>query len=386
MTATRRTFLKATAATAALVSLGAATRAADVPQWEPPRATGRAGRKLRLLFLGGTRFLGPHTVEHARARGHEVTLFNRGKTAPELFRGLEQRRGDRAAGDYASLADGQWDAVIDTSAHRPHWVREAADALSGRCGSYLYISSTGVYWPYEKHGIDETGTVAPPPDDRDPEQITGSNFGGLKVCCEQAAERCFPGRTTVIRPHLIVGPGDNSDRFTYWPERIARGGEVLAPPADDPVQWIDARDLAVFMVHCLERDQTGVFNAVGPRSDCTVAGMLHGIGATVSNEIRFTFADREFLAAQGIGGWMDLTVWIPPVAESLGMNTIDGRKAMAAGLDFRPLADTARDTLTWWRAQPAERREKPRAGLPAAREGEILAAWHARAAAVGAAG
>ncbi len=386
MTASRRTFLKTSAATAALLSLGAAARASDVPRWEPPREVGRAGRRLRLLILGGTRFLGPHTVEFARARGHAVTLFNRGKTAPELFASLDQRRGDRAAGDYASLAEGTWDAVIDTSAHRPHWVREAAQAVAGRCGRYLYISSTGVYWPYERHGIDETGAVAPPPDDLDPEQITGSNFGGLKVCCEREAERWFPGRTTVIRPHLIVGPGDNSDRFTYWPERIARGGEVLAPPADDPVQWIDARDLGAFMVHCLEQDLTGIYNAVGPRSACTVAGLLYGIRATVSNAIGFTFADREFLAAQGIGGWMDLTVWIPPVAESLGMNTIDGGKAVAAGLSFRPLADSARDTLQWWRAQPEARRAEPRAGLSAAREREILTAWHARQAAAGAAG
>ncbi len=385
MPATRRAFLKTTAAAAALVSLGRAGHARG-PQWAAPRDVAPASRKLRLLFLGGTRFLGPHTVQHALARGHAVTLFNRGKTAPDLFADLDQRRGDRAVNDYASLADGHWDAVIDTSAHRPHWVREAAAALQGRCPRCLYVSSTGVYWPYHETGIDESGALAAPPDDLAPERITGENFGGLKVACERAARAAFPDRTAVVRPHLIAGPGDNSDRFTYWPARLARGGEVLAPPADDPVQWIDARDLAAFMIQTLEDDLAGDYNVVGPRGRYTVAGLLHGIRGTLSEPSELVFADREFLAAQGIGGWMDLTVWVPPVEQNLGMNAIDGSKALAAGLAPRPLADTARDTLRWWQDQPAARRKQPRAGLPAAREAELLAAWRQRRVAAGAAG
>jgi 2'-hydroxyisoflavone reductase len=374
---TRRTFLKTTAtATAGLAALSAT--AASTQSWAEPKNVRPADRKLRLLFLGGTRFIGPHQVKHALARGHEVTLFNRGKSNPHLFSDLDRRQGDRDTGDYAALATGRWDAIIDNSAHRPRWVREAAEAVAGRVERYLFISSTGVYHPYLTQGIDETGALAPPPDDIDPEQITGENFGGLKVLCEQEAEKHFPGRTTVIRPHLIAGPYDGSDRFTYWPLRIARGGEILAPPAEDPVQWVDARDLAAFTIHALEAGLDDTFNAAGPLSRCTVAGLLHGIHATQGNACTFTWATRDFLAEHEIGGWMDLTVWIPPVDDYLGMCTIDGRKAVAAGLSFRPLADTARDILAWWDTLPAERREKPRAGLDPAREREILAAWHAR--------
>jgi 2'-hydroxyisoflavone reductase len=377
MTASRRTFLKSTAAFAGLAALAAAG-SGRAQAWEKPRSLQPAQRKLRLLFMGGTGFIGPHQVQHALARGHEVTLFNRGKTNPHLFPETDRRQGDRQTGDYASLAAGEWDAIIDNSAHRPRWVREAAAAVSGRCRSYLFISSTGVYHPYTRQGIDEHGTLAAAPDDHDPAQITGHNFGGLKVLCEQEAERCFPGRTTVIRPHLICGPGDTSDRFTYWPVRLARGGEVLAPPPDDPVQWIDVRDLAAFTIGCIEEGRHAVFNAVGPRSPCTVAGLLHGLRALHANEVSFTWTDHDFLAAEGIGGWTDLTVWIPPVGEYLGMNTIDGSKAITAGLGLRPLFETARDTLAWWEGLPAERRASPRAGLAADREQEILAAWRAR--------
>lgn len=376
MSTSRRTFIKAGAAAAGLAALGAMrvnalefTRVAEVKP---------ADRKLRLLFLGGTRFIGPHQVDYAVARGHEVTLFNRGKTNPSLFADLDNRRGDRAVNDYASLAEGEWDAIIDNSAHRPRWVREAAEAVKGRCDRYLFISSTGVYHPYDRHGIDESGQLAAAPDDIDPERITGANFGGLKVLCELEAEKHFPGKATVIRPHLICGPYDNSDRFTYWPIRIARGGEILAPPADDPVQWIDARDLAAFTIGSLERQLSGTYNAVGPEVGWTVAGLLHGIRSVVSNDAVFTFTDQEFLTEQEIGGWMDLTVWIPPAGETLGMNTIDNRKAVADGLTFRPLADTARDIMLWWEKLPAERHQSPYAGLAADREATILKAWHER--------
>jgi 2'-hydroxyisoflavone reductase len=375
MTTTRREFLLLTGATASLAMLGATARAQEGRGLD---GIAPSSRKLNILFLGGTGFIGPHQVEYAIARGHQVTLFNRGKRNPQLFPDLDRRQGDRETNDYASLAGGTWDAVIDNSAHKPRWIAQAAAALRGRVGQYLFISSTGVYFPYAKEGIDEDGALATT-DDPEPPAITGDNFGGLKVLCEQETLRQFPGRGTVIRPHLIVGPGDGSDRFTYWPDRIARGGEVLAPGhPDDPVQWIDARDLAAFCVHALEQGQVGVFNAAGPYARCGVAELLHGIRATVSNEISFTWADRVFLAEHGIGGWMDLTVWIPPEGGYTGMCAIDSRKAVAAGLAFRPLADTARDTLAWWQQQDDARREKRRAGLSADREREILAAWHAR--------
>ncbi len=376
MSTTRREFLLLTGATAGLAMLGAGARAQEATPSLGDVTP--AGRKLKILFLGGTGFIGPHQVEYAVARGHAVTLFNRGKRNPQLFPDLDRRQGDRETNDYAALADGAWDAVIDNSAHKPRWIAQAAAALRGRVGQYLFISSTGVYYPYTRDGIDENGTLATT-DDPEPPAITGDNFGGLKVLCEQETLRQFPGRGTVIRPHLIVGPGDGSDRFTYWPDRIARGGEILAPGnPDDPVQWIDARDLAAFCVGVLEEGLAGVYNAAGPYSRCSVAELVHGIRATVSNQLSFTWADRVFLAEHGVGGWMDLTVWIPPEGGYTGMCTIDNRKAVAAGLTFRPLADTARDTLAWWQLQTDERREKRRAGLAAEREREILAAWHAR--------
>jgi 2'-hydroxyisoflavone reductase len=257
-------------------------------------------------------------------------------------------------------------------------VRTTCEILKGNVGQYLFVSSTGVYHPYLELGIDEQGTLGTM-EDPTVEEITGDTFGPLKVLCEQVAERWFPGRTTVIRPHLIVGPGDNSDRFTYWPVRIARGGEILVPGnPDDPVQLIDVRDLARFCILTLEEGFTGPFNVVGPYSPLTIAGLLHGIRATVSNEISFTWVDQEFLEAQEVNAWSNLPVWIPPEGEYLGMCSIDGSLAVAKGLNIRPLAETSQDTLAWWQTQSEDRQKKPRAGLSAEREAEVLAAWHAQ--------
>jgi len=375
MSANRREFLQLTGAAAGLALLRArTTRAQD---WPGPQGVERAGDKLRILFLGGTRFLGPHQVEYALARGHEVTLFNRGKTNPDLFPQVQKLRGDRD-GDLEALVGGRWDAVVDNSAHVPRWVRTACEILKGNVGQYLFVSSTGVYHPYLQLGIDEQGRLGTM-EDPTLEEVTGDTFGPLKVLCEQEAEKWFPNRTTVIRPHLIVGPGDNSDRFTYWPVRIARGGEVLAPGnPDDPVQLIDVRDLARFCILTLEEGFTGPYNVVGPYSPLTIAELLYGIRATISNEISFTWADRQFLEAHEVQAWSHLPVWIPPEGEYLGMCRIDGGLAVVKGLTIRPLAETARDTLTWWQSLPDDRRNQPRAGLPADREAEVLAAWHAQ--------
>lgn len=375
MSANRREFLQLTGAAAGLALLRArTTRAQD---WPGPQGIEQAGDKLRILFLGGTRFLGPHQVEYALARGHDVTLFNRGKTNPDLFPQVRKLRGDRD-GDLEALVGGRWDAVVDNSAHVPRWVRTACEILKGNVGQYLFVSSTGVYHPYLEIGIDEQGRLGTM-ENPTIEEVTGDTFGPLKVLCEQEAEKWFPNRNTVIRPHLIVGPGDNSDRFTYWPVRIARGGEVLAPGnPDDPVQLIDVRDLARFCILTLEEGFTGPYNVVGPYSPLSIAELLYGIRATISNEISFTWADREFLEAHEVRAWSHLPVWIPPEGEYLGMCRIDGSLAVAKGLTIRPLAETAQDTLTWWRKLPEDRRNQPRAGLPEDREAEVLAAWHAQ--------
>jgi len=375
MPTNRRDFLKLTGAATGLALIG--VQSARSQDWQKPQDVPRATRKLRILFLGGTRFLGPHQVEYALARGHEVTLFNRGKTNPQLFPEVRKLRGDRN-GDLEALVGGRWDAVIDNSAHIPRWVRTVSEILKGNVAHYLFISSTGVFHPYLEVGVDEFGKLATI-DDPTEEEITGDTFGPLKVLCEQEAEKWFPGRTTIIRPHLIVGPGDTSDRFTYWPVRIARGGEVLAPGhPDDPVQLIDVRDLARFCILTLEEGYTGPFNAVGPYSPLTIAGLLHGIRATVSNEITFTWVTKDFLEEQEVQAWSHLPVWIPPEGEYLGMCRIDGNLAASKGLKLRPLAETARDTLTWWQDLSEERRAKPKAGLAPERETEVLTAWHAR--------
>ncbi len=374
--ADRRDFLKLTAAAAVgVAALGALPVRAE--PWTKPAGVPRAGKKLKILILGGTRFLGPHEVEYALARGHEVTLFNRGKSRKDPVPGVENLRGDRND-DLKALEGRSWDVVIDNSAHVPRWVRTASEVLEGNVGRYLFISSTGVYFPYEVANKNEDTPVS---DDVEPnmEEVTDSSFGPLKVLCEREAEKWFPGRTTVVRPHLIVGPGDNSDRFTYWPRRIARGGEVLCPGnPDDPVQIIDVRDLARFIILCLEEGKSGIFNGAGPYSGLTIGGLVHGARACFSNEISFTWADREFLAEHGIGGWTDLTVWLPPVGELEHMCRIDGSKAVREGMTFRPLAETVRDTYQWWLQLPQEKRDKPRCGLAAQKEAEVLAAWHAR--------
>ncbi|UCF19766.1 MAG: NAD-dependent epimerase/dehydratase family protein [Gemmatimonadota bacterium] len=369
---TRRQFLELSAATAGALALSG-RRGLFAQQ---PMAS--AAKPLRILILGGTGFIGPHQVRYALARGHTVTLFNRGRTNPDMFPEVEKLRGDRD-GDLEALKGRDWDAVIDNSATIPRWVRDSAGLLKDSAGQYLYISTLSVYRGFPQPGMDET---APVQELEDPtvEQVNGRTYGGLKALCEQAAQAALPGRTTVVRPGLIVGPGDPTDRWTYWPVRISRGGEVLAP--GDPwtlVRYIDARDVSEWCVRMLEDGNTGVYNAVGPRSHLSTAEMLYGIRATTNVEIGFTWVAADFLAEQNVRPWSDLPAWLPPTEEYVGYGSISRDKAIAAGLTFRPLATTALETLDWWRSLPEERRASPRAGLPPEREAEVLAAWHARA-------
>ncbi len=332
-----------------------------------------------LLILGGTGFLGPHTVRAALARGHEVTLFNRGKTNPHLFPELEKLRGDRKSGDLAALKGRTFDAVIDTSGYFPRAVTEAAQLLVDNVDQYMFISSISVYADTSVVGLDEKGALGQI-EDKTTETVDGESYGPLKALCEQAAEAVFTGRTTNVRPGLIVGPGDPTDRFTYWPVRVARGGDVLSPGApSDPVQLIDARDLAEWMIDAIEQRHLGDYNAVGPAEPLSVGAMLEACKQAAGSDASFVWADAEFLAEQEVMPWVNMPVWVPPEGEYAGFGTVNISRALAAGMRFRPLVDTCRDTLTWWRELPEEKRarllEGKSAGISAARESEVLAAW-----------
>lgn len=363
---TRRSFLATTATAVAAVAVTSGN-AAVTPAPKP----------LRILILGGTGFIGPNQVKYAVARGHKVTVFNRGKTNPgSLPAGVEQLIGDRN-GNLEALKGKTWDAVIDNPSTLPRWVRDAAQLLKDSASHYLFISTISVYADNSKPGMDESSptlTLADPT----VEEI-GPNYGGLKALAEKEAERAFPGRTTVVRPGLIVGAGDNSDRFSYWPIRIARGGEVLAPgDPSDPVQFIDARDLGEWTIRLIEQKAFGTFNAMGPAQPLTIAEMLYGIKAVTTAGAQFTWVPASFLEEQKVAPWSDLPVWIPPAGEYAGFGSRSIKRALDAGLTFRTLADTAATTLAFHEGRPAERQSKLRAGLTPEREKEVLAAWKAR--------
>jgi len=328
---------------------------------------------MRILILGGTAFLGPELVEAARARGHLVTLFNRGKTRPGLFPDLEKLRGDRD-GQLDALRGRRWDVAIDTSGYVPRLVRLSADLLAPSIDRYLFISSISAYAEDVKPPVGEEAALAVLADPKSEE--VRKDYGALKAACENAAEAGLPGRALSIRPGLIVGPGDPTDRFTYWPVRLARGGEVLAPgDGADPVQVIDVRDLAAFVIRCAEARRAGRLNATGPAAPLAMRDFLAGVAAGVGAAPSLTWVDEKLLEEAKVSAWTDLPVWIP---RSEPMGQVSVARAVAAGLTFRPLADTARDTLAWWRALPEDRRAKPRTGLTGEREAAVLATWHAR--------
>ncbi|MGZ5276702.1 MAG: NAD-dependent epimerase/dehydratase family protein [Caldimonas sp.] len=343
-----------------------------------------AQRKLRLLILGGTGFTGPHQVRYALARGHQVTLFNRGRQPQTWPAPVEELIGDRNTGDLKALEGRRWDVCIDNPTTLPFWVRDAGRALQGRVDHYVFVSTISVYAANDK-AQDESAALAPYAG-QDPMAETaqslrgrvGELYGPLKAVSEQEAARQFPGAVTIVRPGLIVGPGDETDRFTYWPVRLARGGEVLAPgDGSDPVQFIDARDLAEWTIRMAESRTLGVFNATGPDRPLTMAGMLGGIASAVHANVRLAWVATEFLEAKGVSPWSDLPVWVPGQGDSAGFARRDIAKALRAGLTFRPLPTTAADTLAWFRLQPAERQARLRAGLAPEREAELLAAWKA---------
>ena len=386
MSTSRRTFLTSSAAAALALNVRCAANTAALSPDSPNKPqlasaemplVSKAGRPLRILILGGTGFIGPHEVRYALARGHRVTLFNRGKTNPGLFPEVEKLQGDRAVGDYRSLQGRDWDAVIDNPTTLPRWVRQAAGALKGHIQQYVFISTISVYAKNDIPNADETAELASA---EEPEsEDVRKYYGPLKALSEKETEKAFPGYATILRPGLIVGPGDLSDRFTYWPARIAKGGEVLAPGnPTDPVQIIDARDLAEFAIRVCETKTTGVYNCTGPQSRLTISELLGGVRAVMTSNASLTWVDANFLKEHNARPWVDLPVWVPPKNDSAGFASRDIRRALDRGLTFRPLAITAKDTLDFYNSEPEDRKSKLRAGLSPQREKEILAAWRAQ--------
>jgi 2'-hydroxyisoflavone reductase len=329
------------------------------------------GAIVKILILGGTIFLGRYLTESALANGHTADLF------PEV----ERLRGDRD-GDLEALKGRQWDAVIDTSGYLPRVVRASAELLATAVEHYTFVSSISVYSDVQQSGINETAPVGVL-DDPSTEQITGESYGPLKALCEQAVETTLPGRALIVRPGLIVGPHDYSDRFSYWPRRIARGGDVLAPgKANAPVQFIDVRDLAEWIVQMVEARRTGVYNATGPATPLTLGQTLQTCRDVLSSDARLVWVDEAFLLEAGVQPWIELPLWVPDDGTTGGFHAIDCRKATAAGLRYRPLADTVVDTYHWDATHQQENQAMQRTAQPhsmrAEREAELLASWRAQ--------
>lgn len=323
---------------------------------------------MKILVLGGTIFYGRAFVEAALAKGHEFTLFHRGKHNPGLFPEVETIQGDRNT-DLHLLKGRNFDAVLDTCGYFPRAVRESAMALADSVGHYSFISSISVYADFNTVGIDEdypVGTI----EDPTIEEITGESYGPLKALCEQAAENAMPGRVLTIRPGLIVGPHDPSDRFTYWVERVAKGGKVLAPQSPDyTVEFSDVRDLAEWNLRMIEANKTGVFNASGPEGKTTIGNLLEVCKTVAGSDAEFVWLSEAQILANEIAPWMELPLWIPE-SEGAGLSRVNCDRAIAEGLTFRAIEDTVRDTLEWVKTLPADRQR--RAGLPQEKEQKAL--------------
>ena len=359
-----------------LLALGASAGAAcALPGWA--RAGKPEGKKL--LILGGTRFLGPALVDAAKAKGWTITLFNRGKSDPTIFPELEQIRGDRNTDDVKKLAGRRWDAVVDTSGFFPRQIRSVAAVLGGNVGQYVFISSISVYRLPMKAGLDESAAVAtlPPGTDVDRiDSISEGNYGPLKYLCEVEAEKGWPKRALAIRPGYLVGARDSSDRFTYWPVRVEKGGEVLAPgrPAD-PIQFIDVRDLGDWIVRMVDSGTNGTFHATGPKERLGMGRFLEAVKKATGSNATFTWVDEKTMADLKLnaeGG--DFPIWASPTGEEAGVSDVSAARALKAGLTFRPLESTVKETLSWWKSLPEKRRAELRAGISPEREAAALAA------------
>jgi len=348
------------------------------------RAAEPAARSLRILILGGTQFLGVHMTQLAVARGHTVTLFNRGRTHPELFPQIEKLQGDRD-GKLDALKGRPWDAVIDDSGYVPRHVRLSAELLGPSVRQYLYVSSISAYAGFTRPN-DESSPLGTLRDDTI-EKIDENTYGPLKALCEKAAQKALPGRVTIIRPGYIVGPNDPTDRFTYWPARAARGGEMLVPgKAIDPIQFIDVRDLARFNIDALERGVLGTFNLVSPPGRFTMADLITACVASAKELVAPNPAPTprwiptQFLTKHDSAFPDDIPIWAPTTGETAGFAETSAARALHAGLHIAPIEQTVRDTLIWHRSRPQSSQMQLKAGLPASQEQELLTAWHKAAA------
>ncbi|WP_448673553.1 NAD-dependent epimerase/dehydratase family protein [Pseudoxanthomonas mexicana] len=376
---TRRDLFKLGALAAAAAALPSFATAAG-----EAKPVGKAAKPLNILILGGTGFTGPFQVEYALKRKHKVTLFNRGKRpSPQWPAAVEQLHGDRNTGDLAALKGRKWDVCSDNPTSLPFWVRDAGQVLKGNVGHYLFISTISVYADGSKPGINENSPLA---------QYKGKDamaetqqtlradienlYGPLKALSEAEAHKQFGKNVTIVRPGYIVGPRDETDRFTYWPHRVAQGGEILVPgDGNDPIQIIDGRDLGEWMIRLAEAGTTGTFNACGPDYPLSMDAMLYGCQAVTGGGMRLTHVDQTFLQEQQVG----LPIWVPSKdSEYAGYGSVSNQRAIAAGLTFRPLATTVQDLLAWFRSLPAERQAKLNAGVTREKEAELLKAWHAR--------
>ncbi len=382
----RRDFLKMTAAAGGALGLGLPSAAAAMGTGAPsagsePRQSASRGRASRVLILGGTGFIGPYQIRSLLEQGHDVTMFNRGQTNPGLFPNVEKLRGDRN-GDFESLRGKTWDVVIDNATSRPDWVTSAAEFLRDSAGLYYFVSSRSAYaspsvvpmtaaepsFTYETAGVDRATA-----------DITRLPYGLAKAESEREVMRIFGERHGIFRPGLIIGPDDPTDRFTYWPVRIHRGGEVLVPgDGTDPVQIIDVRDLGDFMAHSSGEGHTGIFNLVGPATPRPMAELVYGIRAVTTAETTFTWVPLEFLAPRDVRPYAEMPVWRPPTPGSEGFARFDLSNEVAHGLTFRSLADTTQATLDFHFSRTPERQAEMRPGLSAEREAELLAEWHAQ--------
>ena len=373
----RRDFLRTSAVAGGALGLGLvpgqlsgdSRPARELRQPRPPRA-------LKILVLGGTGFIGPPTVQYALDRGHEVTLFNRGRSNTDLFPGLEKLVGDRN-GDLESLRGRSWDVCFDNNASNIDWVEYSTEALKDSVERYQYVSSRSAYsdlssvpmgihaptFTYESAGVEPGAERLP--------------YGLQKGLCERQVQKIFPSNSTIFRPGLIIGPGDNTDRFTYWPVRIHRGGEVLAPSdGSDPVQIIDVRDFTEWMVRVAENGYNGVFNCIGPATPRPMAELLYGIRAVTTAETTFTWVPLDFLSEHEIRPYAEMPVWMPPTPGREGYARFDLTPELERGFTFRSLAVTTKDTLDFHFSRPVERQQELRSGLSAEREAEVLEAWH----------
>jgi len=329
---------------------------------------------MKILILGGTLFLGRHLTEAALAAGHEITLFNRGRTHPGLFPGVETLTGDRDGG-LAALQGRRWDAAIDTSGYVPRLAGAAADLLAGAIGHYTFISSISVYAGFGTIGMAEdapVGTLA----DESVETIDGATYGPLKALCEQSVRDRLPDRTLVIRPGLIVGPHDPTDRFTYWAWHIARGGRVLAPPdLNFHVQVIDVRDLSAWTIAMIAAGRTDDYNATGPEQPLRLGEIFERCRDVSGSDAEWVCPPAEFLQEHEVQAFAELPLWVADPGYA-GFFRVDISKATAAGLTFRPLDETIAATLAWANARPADHEWK--AGLSPGREAELLKALQSK--------